>query len=25
VKFANIEALPQQANVGTSSLRRQAQ
>jgi hydroxymethylbilane synthase len=24
-KFANIEALPQQANVGTSSLRRQAQ
>ena len=25
VKFASIEALPQQANVGTSSLRRQAQ
>ena len=25
VKFANIEALPQGANVGTSSLRRQAQ
>jgi len=25
VKFANIEALPQQANIGTSSLRRQAQ
>jgi len=25
VKFANIEALPQRANVGTSSLRRQAQ
>ncbi len=25
VKFAGIEALPQQANVGTSSLRRQAQ
>src|SRR6202035_5348268 len=25
VKFASIEGLPQQANVGTSSLRRQAQ
>jgi hydroxymethylbilane synthase len=25
VKFANIQALPQRANVGTSSLRRQAQ